>query len=167
MVYDQASELAEKLDRLLKNNLAFDEVETFEDISKEEMINQLDYLQNKADQYEQEKAPKEVMVFMIINIGFYLNNWDDDHIDIWEPALPDDADGEDESEFAPFYALTHLGQPIALCEYATRLASAGQSINVVLIHDNSSSENYGGVKEHHIDPKEDNFNELILKNRPG
>ena len=39
MVYDQASELAEKLDRLLKNNLAFDEVETFEDISKEEMIN--------------------------------------------------------------------------------------------------------------------------------
>ena len=66
-------------------------------------------MQSKAEEFERERAPKDVLVFVIVNIGFYLNNWDDDHIDIWEPALPDDADGEDGSEFAPFYALTHLG----------------------------------------------------------
>ena len=33
--------------------------------------------------------------------------------------------------------------------------------------DNTSIENYGGVKEHHIDPTEQDFNELILTSRPG
>ena len=45
----------------------------------------------------------------VINVGFYLNNWDDEHIDIWEPVFPEDTECDDESEFAPFYALTNTG----------------------------------------------------------
>ena len=127
----------------------------------------MDKLQSKAEQFEKQRSAKDVFVAAVINVGFYLNNWDDEHIDIWEPVLPEDAEGEDESEFAPFYALTHLGQPIALCEYATRLAGAGESVNVLLIYDNTSNENYGGIKEHHIDPSVKDFNELVLTSRPG
>ena len=103
----------------------------------------------------------------ILNIGYYLTNWDEDHIEIWEPKFPEDAEGTDESEYAPFYPLTHLGQPIGLCEYASRLAAAGSSTHVLLLHDNTSNENYGGIKEHHIDPKEEDFHELLLESREG
>ena len=35
------------------------------------------------------------------------------------------------------------------------------------MHDNTSNENYDGIKEHHIDPSEDDFHELLLKSRSG
>ena len=50
----------------------------------------MDTLQQKAEQFEEERGSQEALVIAVINVGFYLNNWDDEHIDIWEPVFPED-----------------------------------------------------------------------------
>ena len=72
--------------------------------------------------------------------------------------------GDDGTEFDQRYALTHLGQPIGLVEYACRLAR-GESSHVILLND-WDPETPGKLSILQLDLNEV-FNEFVLPNRPG
>ena len=106
------------------------------------------------------------MTIAIANIGYVL------HVDDREihQAIVEKLEYEkpgvasDSSEHTQKYALTYLGEPIGITEYAARIAQ-GQSTHVILLLDWDESKN-AKIKQHHVD-KNTPFHELVLPSRPG
>ena len=133
------------------------------------MIEQLDILQTKAEEFEKEKANADVLAIAIVNVGFSLLYFCDSHRAIWEPKSVelDRFKSTDGSKYNNNYPLTYLGQPIGLAEYASRLAAAGNSTHVMCLLDSTNNfDIINGITPHHID-KNEPFHELILMRRTG
>ena len=135
-------------------------------MSKGQVVEKLDLLQEHVDLFERKKKFGEIMVVSIVNIGFMLNVMGNlRHAEIVKNLnYKHPLKGNDESIYDERYVLTHLGQPIGLCEYSTRLARS-VSTHVILLEDWDASMDLL-VESYIVDSKED-FNEVILSNRPG
>ena len=53
--------------------LHFDEVNVHENLSKCQIIEILDSLQSRADEFEQNKSSNDVLTVAIVNVGFQLD----------------------------------------------------------------------------------------------
>ena len=85
------------------------------------MIEELDWLQKQADLFESGKNPEDILTIAIINVGYTLTSLYPTHVAICEAKLPKNYKSNDNSKYQRDYPLTHLGQPIGLPEYATRI----------------------------------------------
>ena len=79
-----------------------------------------------------------------------------------ESPPPTESDG---SEYLQKYVITSTGEPIGICEYASDIALAGESTNVVTLID-FQADLITALGSHHI-KKNEPFHELVLPNRRG
>ena len=100
------------------------------------MIEVLDSLVSRADQFEKAKSDKDLLTVAVINVGFYIDLIRTDyHIafakNLGYKAAPKGTDGSTYDERFP---LTHLGEPIGLVEYAALIAK-GKSTHSIQMYE--------------------------------
>jgi hypothetical protein len=80
--YTEGKIRADMQEQIFSKYLKFEEVKVYEDLPKEQIVKVLQKLKQRAVDFEQTKQPGEVLVFGIVNIGYFLNLYDQDHISI-------------------------------------------------------------------------------------
>ena len=104
------------------------------DLSKDEVIAKLNFVQGLVDQFEEARLEKETFAVAIVWVGHVVNPAFPPHQHILKQFGVKAPLGSDGSSHENSYAITHLGEPICIAEYATRLA-AGPSTHVLQFSD--------------------------------
>ena len=108
--------------KLFKEVFKFNEVKVCTNLAKQQVIEELAKLEEKADIFEEEKLKGErfgVFAIGIVWIGHTLNTDIDKHNDILKRLRVTKPD----PDYVQWYELTSLGEPICVNEYATSIAS--------------------------------------------
>ena len=132
----------------------------FTNLTKAEVIDKMNWLRERSNQFEDEKQEEETLAIGIAWIGHKLLADYEPHkriLAMHGVSLP--ATSPDDTDFYPQYELTIFGQPICLNEYATSIAT-GPSTHVLLIDDEEADMNHQ-LQSYHV-PDNSTFHELIL-----
>ena len=126
MLQNEDAEIrAGQYEELFKDDLCYDDVQFFKDLSKETVLEKFEELKMLARKFEGLKEEeKAIICITVVWVGFKL---------MWNthPFLKDDFQIND-LIFPQLFGLTCTGQPIAICEHMYDIASY-RNTHVVLL----------------------------------
>ena len=164
--WHNAVERGELARQTFKEVLNFYDINVFVDLSKDEIVAELDKIKYQAGTFDDERGENETLAVAIVWIGHKIMADYPPHSELMEEKefeMPPTSEGTE--DFTGNFEVTTQGEILCINEHVGRMAQF-PSVHVIQISD-SQPKDQAKLRAHHISSEDDEFDEMLFERRPG